>query len=45
LVTSENTVLARVDPRLDFRIDNKARLAFNMDKSHLFDIVIELVIC
>jgi hypothetical protein len=35
-------VLARVDPRLDFRIGNKARVAFNKDKCHLFDIVTEL---
>jgi multiple sugar transport system ATP-binding protein len=37
LVTGENQVVARVDPRTDFKIGDKAQVAFNMDKCHLFD--------
>ncbi|MGD0610362.1 MAG: sn-glycerol-3-phosphate ABC transporter ATP-binding protein UgpC [Anaerolineales bacterium] len=37
LVTGENTIVARVDPRTDFRIGDKVQVAFNMDKCHLFD--------
>jgi multiple sugar transport system ATP-binding protein len=44
VVTGENTVLARVDPRTDFHIGDKAQVAFNMDKCHLFDIDTELAI-
>jgi multiple sugar transport system ATP-binding protein len=44
VVTGENTVLARVDPRTDFHIGDKVQVAFNMDKCHLFDIDTELAV-
>jgi multiple sugar transport system ATP-binding protein len=44
VVTGENTVLARVDPRTDFHIGDKVQVSFNMDKCHLFDIDTELAI-
>ena len=37
LVTGESQIVARVDPRTDFKIGDKAQVAFNMDKCHLFD--------
>jgi len=37
LVTGQSTVVARVDPRTNFRIGDKVQVAFNMDKCHLFD--------
>jgi multiple sugar transport system ATP-binding protein len=37
LVTGNNTVVARVDPRTDFRIGDRVQVAFNMDKIQLFD--------
>jgi len=44
VVTGENMVLARVDPRTDFHISDKAQVAFNMDKCQLFDIDTEMAI-
>ncbi len=37
LVSGQNTVVARVDPRTNFRIGDKTQVSFNMDKCHLFD--------
>jgi multiple sugar transport system ATP-binding protein len=37
LVTKKNTFVGRVDPRSKMRMGNKAQVAFNMDKFHLFD--------
>ena len=37
LVSGENQIVARVDPRTDFRIGDKVQVSFNMDKCHLFD--------
>jgi multiple sugar transport system ATP-binding protein len=37
LVTGANSIVARVDPRTDFRIGDKVQVSFNMDKCHLFD--------
>jgi multiple sugar transport system ATP-binding protein len=37
LVTGQNNIVARVDPRTNFRIDDKVQVSFNMDKCHLFD--------
>lgn len=37
LVSGENQIVARVDPRTDFKIGDKTQVAFNMDKCHLFD--------
>lgn len=36
LVTGQNTIVARVDPRTDFKIGSTVNVAFNMDKCHLF---------
>jgi multiple sugar transport system ATP-binding protein len=36
LVGSDN-IVARVDPRTDFRIGDKVQVSFNLDKSHMFD--------
>ena len=44
LVTGENQIVARVDPRTDFKIGDKTQVAFNMDKTHLFDPESELAI-
>jgi len=44
LVTGENTIVARVDPRTDFRIGDQVQVSFNMDKMHLFDPDSELAI-
>jgi multiple sugar transport system ATP-binding protein len=44
LVTGENQIVARVDPRTDFKIGDKTQVAFNMDKCHLFDPETELAI-
>jgi multiple sugar transport system ATP-binding protein len=44
LVTGQNTVVARVDPRTNFRIGEKAQVSFNIDKCHLFDPETELAI-
>ena len=37
LVTGKNDIVARVDPRTDFRIGDKVQVSFNTDKCHLFD--------
>jgi multiple sugar transport system ATP-binding protein len=37
LVSGQNQIVARVDPRTNFRIDDKVQVSFNMDKCHLFD--------
>jgi multiple sugar transport system ATP-binding protein len=37
LVAGSDNVVARVDPRTDFRIGDKVQVSFNLDKSHLFD--------
>jgi multiple sugar transport system ATP-binding protein len=37
LVSGQNQIVARVDPRTNFRIDEKVQVSFNMDKCHLFD--------
>lgn len=37
LVSGENQIVARVDPRTDFKIGDKTQVAFNMDKCHFFD--------
>jgi multiple sugar transport system ATP-binding protein len=44
LVAGENTIVARVDPRTDFRIGDDVQVSFNMDKMHLFDPDTELAI-
>ena len=44
LVSGENNIVARVDPRTDFHIGDKVQVAFNMDKVHLFDLDTELSI-
>lgn len=37
LSSGQNQIVARVDPRTNFRIDDKVQVSFNMDKCHLFD--------
>ncbi len=37
LVSGTNSIVARVDPRTNFRIGDKVQVSFNMDKCHLFD--------
>jgi multiple sugar transport system ATP-binding protein len=37
LVSGENNIVARVDPRTNFRVGDKAQISFNLDKCHLFD--------
>ena len=37
LVAGQDNIVARVDPRTDFRMGDKVQIAFNMDKIHLFD--------
>jgi multiple sugar transport system ATP-binding protein len=37
LLTGQDSIVARVDPRTDFRMGDKVQVAFNMDKAHLFD--------
>jgi multiple sugar transport system ATP-binding protein len=37
LLTGQDSIVARVDPRTDFRMGDKVQIAFNMDKAHLFD--------
>jgi len=44
LLAGQDTIVARVDPRTDFRIGDKVQVAFNMDKCHLFDPETELAI-
>jgi multiple sugar transport system ATP-binding protein len=37
LISGPSTIVARVDPRTDFKIGDKVQVAFNMDKCHLFN--------
>jgi multiple sugar transport system ATP-binding protein len=37
LLAGQDSIVARVDPRTDFRMGDKVQVAFNMDKVHLFD--------
>jgi multiple sugar transport system ATP-binding protein len=37
LLAGSNNIVARVDPRTDFRVGEKIQVSFNMDKCHLFD--------
>jgi multiple sugar transport system ATP-binding protein len=37
LLTGQDSIVARVDPRTDFRMGDKVQIAFDMDKIHLFD--------
>ena len=37
LLAGQDNIVARVDPRTDFRMGDKVQIAFNMDKAHLFD--------
>jgi multiple sugar transport system ATP-binding protein len=45
MLAGENTFVARVDPRSNFKIGEKVEVAFNMDNFHLFDPETELAIC
>jgi multiple sugar transport system ATP-binding protein len=45
LLAGENTFVARVDPRTNFKIGEKVVVAFNMDNFHLFDAETEQAIC
>jgi multiple sugar transport system ATP-binding protein len=44
LLAGQDSIVARVDPRTDFRMGDKVQVAFNMDKAHLFDPEIEKAI-
>ncbi|MBN2389051.1 MAG: sn-glycerol-3-phosphate ABC transporter ATP-binding protein UgpC [Anaerolineales bacterium] len=44
VTTGPNTIIARVDPRTDFRIGDQVQVSFNMDKMHVFDPDSELAI-
>lgn len=44
LASGPHQIVARVDPRTNFRIDERVQVAFNMDKCHLFDPDTELAI-
>jgi multiple sugar transport system ATP-binding protein len=44
LLAGQDTIVARVDPRTDFRMGDKVQVAFNMDKAHLFDPDTEIAI-
>lgn len=37
LLTGQDSIVARVDPRTDFRMGDNVQIAFDMDKIHLFD--------
>jgi multiple sugar transport system ATP-binding protein len=37
LLAGQDNIVARVDPRTDFRMGDKVQVAFDMDKIHLFD--------
>ena len=37
LVTGKNTFVGRVSPRSKMRMGDKAQIAFNMEKFHIFD--------
>jgi multiple sugar transport system ATP-binding protein len=44
LLAGQDSIVARVDPRTDFRMGDKVQVAFNMDKAHLFDPDTEIAI-
>jgi multiple sugar transport system ATP-binding protein len=44
LVTGKNTFVARVDPRSQLRVGDKAEVALNMEKLHVFDAATEQAI-
>ena len=44
LVAGENTFVARVDPRSQLRVGNRAEVALNMEKLHVFDAATEQAI-
>ena len=44
LLAGQDSIVARVDPRTDFRMGDKVQVAFNMDKAHLFDLDTEKAI-
>ncbi len=44
LVSGENSIVARVDPRTDFHMGDKVQVALNMDMCHLFDLETEQAI-
>ena len=37
LLAGQDNIVARVDPRTDFRMGDEVQVAFNMDKIHVFD--------
>jgi len=37
LLAGQDNIVARVDPRTDFRMGDKVQVSFNMDKIHVFD--------
>lgn len=37
LLTGQDSIVARVDPRTDFRMGDQVQVSFDMDKIHLFD--------
>jgi len=45
LLVAGNTIVARVDPRTNFKVGEEVEVAFNMDNFHLFDPDSELAIC
>ena len=45
LISSGNTLVARVDPRTTFKIGEQVEVALNMDNFHLFDPETEQAIC
>jgi multiple sugar transport system ATP-binding protein len=44
LLAGQDSIVARVDPRTDFRMGDKVQVAFNVDKMHLFDVDTEKAI-
>jgi multiple sugar transport system ATP-binding protein len=44
LLAGKNTFVARVDPRSQLRVGNKAEVALNMEKLHVFDAATEQAI-
>jgi multiple sugar transport system ATP-binding protein len=44
LITGKNTFVARVDPRSQLRVGNRAEVALNMEKLHVFDAATEKAI-
>jgi len=45
LIVAGNTIVARVDPRTNFKLGEKVEVEFNMDNFHLFDPDTEQAIC